>query len=255
MKRILPFLLLLPILTLCLIGCKDDKVDTASVEKSSVTSKRIVSVNKSDNINVKVQESENDIALLKAEVSAKRVADSLKLAASLVKKVEKTKPKPKVAPKSTKKKNKEVAKPVKKTKPNPVRSIPKVYLPKIEFDEVSHDFGEITEGDVVKYNFTFTNTGKTNLSIEKATATCGCTKPSFPFIDIKPGETGYIGVAYHSVNKDGVQKPEITVFSNAKRKEITLYLTGKVNPKPQEEKEEKVDSIQLESMQQDTTKN
>ena len=47
--------------------------------------------------------------------------------------------------------------------------------------------------------------------------------------------------------------PQITVFSNAIRNEITLSLIGIVKPKPQEDKDMIVDTI--ESMSQDTIKN
>ncbi|MDP2060700.1 MAG: DUF1573 domain-containing protein, partial [Flavobacteriaceae bacterium] len=51
--------------------------------------------------------------------------------------------------------------------------------PVMTFDRVEHDFGTISEGDVVKTIFTFTNTGKTPLIIAQAQGSCGCTVPSF----------------------------------------------------------------------------
>jgi len=58
---------------------------------------------------------------------------------------------------------------------------------------------------------------------------------SLPFIDIEPGETGYIGVTFNSVNKKGLQKPEIILRSNAIQSEISLFLLGTVIPKSKEE--------------------
>ena len=256
-------MLLLPILTLSLIGCKDDKVSATSVatspkEKTKPTNTSntlangITSVSNSSIDTLKVEEIGTLTADEEIDKLAKDGGDTDLTADELVQKAINTKPTAKIVSIPAKEKTKPIVKPVRKPEPNPVKAPPTKYLPKVEFDEMSYDFGEITEGDIIKHNFTFTNTGKTNLSIEKATATCGCTKPSFPFIDIKPGETGYIGVTYNSVSKDGDQKPQITVFSNAIRKEITLSLTGIVKPKPQEELEEDIDTS--ESMPQDTTK-
>lgn len=130
--------------------------------------------------------------------------------------------------------------PVKK----PVKTI--VKKPAIEFVEPIHDFGEITEGDIIKHKFKFKNTGNAELIIKTAHASCGCTDPSFPFMGIPPGETGFIGVTYNSVSKDGPQKPDITITSNANKNPLVLYLSGNVKPKEKEkESEEKVDSTKL----------
>lgn len=113
---------------------------------------------------------------------------------------------------------------------------------KIEWSTSTYDFGEITEGDVIQYKFEFKNTGNRALAFLEADASCGCTTPSIPFLDINPGENGYIGVTYNSVNKNGPQKPEIILKTNASPKIHKLYLTGTV--KPQEKSTAKKDSIE-----------
>ncbi len=109
---------------------------------------------------------------------------------------------------------------------------------KIEFDEMTMSFDTIQAGDIVNHSFYFTNTGSGPLVINQATATCGCTQPSYPFVPIEPNEKGHISVRYNSVNKAGVQKPTITVFSNA-GKEIQLTMEGYVVEKETEEKDAK----------------
>lgn len=243
-------------------ACKSDKAPTLVSEKKieerveKPSNLKVVTVNNTDNVTVQVQESDN----VKASTDNVKIDDRNQLnnentstPDELVQKAINTKPTAKVEPNPVKKTTKTEVKPVKKPKPNPVKSAPIKYLPKIEFAELFYDFGEITEGDIVKHDFTFTNVGKTKLSIEKATASCGCTKPSFPFIDIEPGETGYIGVTYNSVSKEGPQKPTITVYSNAHPNQMVLHLTGTVKPKPQEEEKEEKDEET--TMPQDTTKN
>ena len=142
--------------------------------------------------------------------------------------------------KPKKAKNKKPAK--KKSKK---KAKPKKQFSKIVFEELEYDFGKITEGDTIAHKFIFKNDSKIPLEITSADATCGCTRPSFPFIAIEPGEEGYIGVQYISINKEGNQKPEITVQSNGSPQPITLYLTGYVEPKPKKEDENAVnlDSI------------
>lgn len=244
---------------LCFSACKsensvahDHKEEVK--EPKSKSSQKIVTVSNTENVNVQIKESENVVAS-NVEDSADKKGNGMENESTstpeeLVQKAINTKPTAKVDNQPIQKVKNKAKKPVKKPKPNPVKSAPIEYLPKIKFDELSYDFGEITEGDIIKHNFTFTNVGKTKLSIEKATASCGCTKPSFPFIDIQPGETGYIGVTYHSVSKEGPQKPTITVFSNAHPNQMTLHLTGTVLPKTQEDANDT-----LEIMSQDTTKN
>jgi len=110
--------------------------------------------------------------------------------------------------------------------------------PKLTFEKMEWDFGEIVEGDIVEHKFKFTNTGNAPLEIFATSATCGCTRPSFPFLDIAPGESNVIGVTYNSVSKEGDQNPEITVESNAVPKKTILKLFGTVKPKPKEEKKD-----------------
>ena len=89
----------------------------------------------------------------------------------------------------------------------------------------------IEQGDKVQYQFVFTNTGDADLIIKDAQASCGCTTPSYPFVPIKPGETGSIGVTFSSVGKMGTQRPSITVTSNAHPRVTTLHLEGFVTDK------------------------
>lgn len=116
---------------------------------------------------------------------------------------------------------------------------------KIVFEEPIHDFGVITEGDIIKHKFKFKNTGNSELLIKAAYASCGCTDPSYPFMGIPPGEEGFIGLTYNSVSKDGPQKPEVTIKTNVDDTAYVLYLEGIVKPKENEEALEKTDSLHL----------
>lgn len=126
-------------------------------------------------------------------------------------------------------------KPVKK-EPIKKKTAKKKAYPAIEFEEIKMTFDTIAQGDVIDYKFVFTNTGNAPLEITGASATCGCTQPSFPFIPIEPNEQGHISVRYNSVGKEGFQNPEITVKTNINNKEIVLLMEGFVVKKEKEEK-------------------
>lgn len=101
-------------------------------------------------------------------------------------------------------------------------------LPVIKFDRETHDFGKIKSGDVVKYDFKFTNTGKSPLIITNATATCGCTKPDYPKTPVAPGENGVIHVEFNSTGKMGLQDKQITITANTNPAESRVHLIGDV---------------------------
>ncbi len=77
--------------------------------------------------------------------------------------------------------------------------------PVFKFEKESYDFGQITDGEKVSYDFKFTNVGKTPLIVTSATATCGCTVPDYPKEPIAPGAEGVIKVVFDSTGKPGMQ--------------------------------------------------
>jgi len=101
--------------------------------------------------------------------------------------------------------------------------------PLISFYNTVHNYGTIEQGDKVEYKFKFKNVGKSELVVVDASASCGCTKPSYPFIPIEPGEEGYIGVTFDSKGKLGRQKPSVVITTNADPATYTIYLEGYVD--------------------------
>lgn len=106
-----------------------------------------------------------------------------------------------------------------------------VDAPVIKFEEEIYDFGVITEGTSVKYEFKFKNTGKTPLIISNATATCGCTEPEYPTKPIKPGNSGIIKVVFNSQGKVGMQDKVVSIVSNANPQLATVHIVGEVKEK------------------------
>ncbi len=101
------------------------------------------------------------------------------------------------------------------TNPNPEPEVkPDGPLPSINWAIEEHDFGTITDGDIVEHTFKFTNTGEAPLIISNAKATCGCTVPNWPKEPIPVGGEGEILVRFNSRNKTGNQSKTITVTAN-----------------------------------------
>ena len=95
----------------------------------------------------------------------------------------------------------------------------------------TYDFGKVTEGTKVTFDYHFRNTGRKPLVIASATASCGCTVPEKPEEPIKPGETGSIKVVFNSADRPGPTHKTITVVSNAYPAFPVLQLTGVVEGK------------------------
>lgn len=86
----------------------------------------------------------------------------------------------------------------------------------MSWDNVSYDFGEIYQGDIVEHTFRFVNTGTQDLVITNVEVTCGCTIPKgWPREPIVPEGTGELTVAFDSRGKMGKQNKVITVTSNS----------------------------------------
>lgn len=99
-----------------------------------------------------------------------------------------------------------------------------------KFEKESYDFGQITEGEKVSYEFAFTNSGKEPLIITGATATCGCTVPEFPNHPIAPGEGGIVSVTFDSSGKGGMQNKVIRVTANTNPAVTELHMIGDIKP-------------------------
>tara|TARA_X000001036_G_scaffold440140_1_gene494929 strand:+ start:22833 stop:23336 length:504 start_codon:yes stop_codon:yes gene_type:complete len=110
--------------------------------------------------------------------------------------------------------------------------------PVMTFNKMSHDFGNINEGDVVTTTFSFTNTGKSDLIIVDARGSCGCTVPQYPKnVPIAPGATGEIMVSFDSNNKPSLQQKAVTISANTESGREMLRIKAMVAPDPVKEKQ------------------
>ncbi len=131
---------------------------------------------------------------------------------------------------------------VKEVDKKPVITPPRKYA-RIQFDSIVHALPDIHEGEKFKYSFKFRNAGKIPLTIQSVTPSCGCTMPSYPFLDIAEGDKGEIGVTYNSVGKDGPQSVELIVAANTFPKKTVLKMNFSVLPKKVRDVNPEIDSL------------
>ena len=102
----------------------------------------------------------------------------------------------------------------------------------ITFDRVFHDFGLVSEGEIVKTIFKFTNTSENDLYIVDAMGSCGCTVPKYPKnVPIKPGGTGEIEVNFDTNGRPDLQQKMVKVSANTLTGGQLLRIQAFVEPK------------------------
>lgn len=105
--------------------------------------------------------------------------------------------------------------------------------PVISFQEKEFNFGKINEVDGnVTHIFSFTNTGKATLVVNRVQAQCGCTTPTWTKEPIEPKKKGAVSVTYSTANRPGQFTKTITVYSNDSIEQTVLVIKGEVIPKP-----------------------
>jgi hypothetical protein len=101
----------------------------------------------------------------------------------------------------------------------------------VQIIDSTYNYGKVTDGEKVEYNYRFKNIGNKPLVIIRATSSCGCTVPEKPEKPVMPGEIGFIKVVFDSRGKVGTTHKSISVQSNANPPFADLILTGEVLPK------------------------
>ncbi len=100
----------------------------------------------------------------------------------------------------------------------------------LAFGSENHNFGNVAEGPTADYTFTFRNTGKEPIILQKVQPACGCTAADYTKEPILPGKEGYVKASYNTQGRPGPFTKTISVLSNAGAK--TLTFTGTVEKAP-----------------------
>jgi hypothetical protein len=107
--------------------------------------------------------------------------------------------------------------------------------PVMVFDDTTHDFGLVYQGDHVHCTFKFKNTGTVDLVISSATGSCGCTVPSYPKKSVPPGQEGQIDVNFDSSGKQGKVEKMVSLVTNCQPNTRILTITADIQvPKVQQ---------------------
>jgi len=106
-----------------------------------------------------------------------------------------------------------------------------VNVARMTFEETTHNFGTVEEGEIVEHVFAFTNTGEVPLLISDARSTCGCTVPDWPKEVIEPGEDGEIKVLFKTMGKRDRQEKPVIITANTYPAETKVFLKGFVQAK------------------------
>ena len=81
--------------------------------------------------------------------------------------------------------------------------------------EETINLGKIPQSIPAVSTFIVTNVGKTDLIIESANPTCGCTVGDYTKAPIKPGQTGTITATFNAANVGPIDKHMIVKFAGA----------------------------------------
>lgn len=86
--------------------------------------------------------------------------------------------------------------------------------PGIIWSELNHDFGDISQGQIVETNFVLTNTTKDTLSIENVQGSCGCLASNWNRESILPNGKASIVVKFDPKGKLGKQYKSLSVYTS-----------------------------------------
>tara|TARA_B100001778_G_C18249298_1_gene477026 strand:- start:170 stop:622 length:453 start_codon:yes stop_codon:yes gene_type:complete len=108
------------------------------------------------------------------------------------------------------------------------RSINKIFMPKLELNRDSFDFGEIKQNESVIVEFILKNVGNAPLIIRSVKASCGCTVIDWPSEPIMDGDDTIIKVTFNSGERRGAQTKTVSLITNAVPSIKVLKITGTV---------------------------
>ena len=99
----------------------------------------------------------------------------------------------------------------------------------IEWKDTLLNFGKVNEGDTVRLQFSFKNTGNKPLFLNDVRPSCGCTIADYPDKPVPVGESGSIKVVFTTKWHPGMQQKSVLVKANTKsRVNHKLIFSGEV---------------------------
>ncbi len=103
--------------------------------------------------------------------------------------------------------------------------------PRIHFDTLVHDFGDLPFGGNGSCSFRFTNTGDAPLVVTSFNSSCGCLVAYYDLEPVPPGATGYVRLKYDTYRMGPISK-SATLYTNAVNEPVlVLRIKGRVLPR------------------------
>ncbi|MCT4586451.1 MAG: DUF1573 domain-containing protein [Carboxylicivirga sp.] len=100
---------------------------------------------------------------------------------------------------------------------------------KLEFTELSYNFGKLKHGDVVGHRFMVVNKGKYPVTIQKVKHGCGCTDAVFTKKPINASDTAFVEVIFDTNGWQGRQVKQVVVIANDSIKKHELLVWASIN--------------------------
>lgn len=103
--------------------------------------------------------------------------------------------------------------------------------PRIVFETLTHDFGEMTSDQTSEVNWVFRNEGDETLEIVNTKSSCGCTMSLGKGTLVAPGESGEILVRFNAAGQSGRLRKTLAVTTNDPTHTVTrLTIRAHVTP-------------------------
>jgi len=99
---------------------------------------------------------------------------------------------------------------------------------KLQFTELSHNFGELKQGDVVGHRFAFVNKGQYPVVIQKVKHGCGCTDAMYSKKPLNANDTAFIEVIFDTKGWHGRQVKQVVVVANDSIKKHELLVWASI---------------------------
>lgn len=92
----------------------------------------------------------------------------------------------------------------------------------IKFSDAKQNYGFCQQGEIIKFEYHFENTGDDTLRISEIKVSCGCTVANFPKEPVNPGDQGVVTLYFDTKEKYDRQDRTVDVISNATNSPTSL---------------------------------
>ncbi|MBL7699027.1 MAG: DUF1573 domain-containing protein [Chitinophagaceae bacterium] len=97
----------------------------------------------------------------------------------------------------------------------------------VSFKEKVYDFGKIKQGVPVNHDFEFSNISDKPVVIESATASCGCTTPTWPQAPVAKGKSDKVKAGFNAAAPGAFTK-QVTIKVAGADQPLVVTIKGEV---------------------------